>query len=573
MNPEKPSREEIEAKLTALLLGELPAEEAQLLRWAISQDAATRQIARPAEAHRRVCARSRRQSGGGGSGADRAAQTFRWNAGKNCSRISRRLRRRNCAACRPETPGNVPAIRMAAAMRAGMLIAVLAASCQCCRRSPQDFQNGNPTASSVAQGAPVCGQYARAQNNLTIGSGVNDTQLAKTEGQPNMDEYEYRYLVEGGHVLPSEVRVLVRKRDGKIMPQNFDEQNKPGTESTPASTIPGSSTTLTWNGSGNKDGNRAGFAGGGGRGGGGGLGDSLRMPAVTTTPSGATSASLGEAATEFQFETNSAVIFSGTVALNDLNGDNSRFYREKVPDNISGSVPLLGDVPTVGNMFLTSPTNPGGDISTAFAPPASKDTFVGELANKDVAVLDGVNGYKNMENVNGNMPVSAANPLGQFPGNSTGQIIVNSAGEAAKEGSGNLAFNNASQNISQNGTAGNATVTVDPDTHQLVVVADAPVPQPEFLTSENAFSTFSLNVSDVSSQAREASLEKGVMPDAASIRSEEFINAFDYRDPEPRRACRWRSPRNARVIRSRTTATCSVFPSRPPPPDASRAVR
>jgi type II secretory pathway pseudopilin PulG len=39
MNPEKPSREEIEAKLTALLLGELPAEEAQLLRWAISQDA------------------------------------------------------------------------------------------------------------------------------------------------------------------------------------------------------------------------------------------------------------------------------------------------------------------------------------------------------------------------------------------------------------------------------------------------------------------------------------------------------------------------------------------------------
>jgi len=40
MNPEKPSREEIEPKLTALLLGELPAEEAQLLRWAISQDAA-----------------------------------------------------------------------------------------------------------------------------------------------------------------------------------------------------------------------------------------------------------------------------------------------------------------------------------------------------------------------------------------------------------------------------------------------------------------------------------------------------------------------------------------------------
>jgi Mg-chelatase subunit ChlD len=59
-----------------------------------------------------------------------------------------------------------------------------------------------------------------------------------------------------------------------------------------------------------------------------------------------------------------------------------------------------------------------------------------------------------------------------------------------------------------------------------------PVPQPEIQTSENTFSTFSLNVSDVSFKLAAASLEKGVLPDPASIRSEEFINAFDYRDPE-----------------------------------------
>ena len=59
-----------------------------------------------------------------------------------------------------------------------------------------------------------------------------------------------------------------------------------------------------------------------------------------------------------------------------------------------------------------------------------------------------------------------------------------------------------------------------------------PTPQPEILTSENAFSTFSLNVSDVSFKLAGASLEKGQMPEPASIRSEEFINAFDYRDPE-----------------------------------------
>jgi Mg-chelatase subunit ChlD len=59
-----------------------------------------------------------------------------------------------------------------------------------------------------------------------------------------------------------------------------------------------------------------------------------------------------------------------------------------------------------------------------------------------------------------------------------------------------------------------------------------PTPQPEVLTRENAFSTFSLNVSDVSFKLAAASLEKGQLPEPASIRSEEFINAFDYRDPE-----------------------------------------
>ena len=63
--------------------------------------------------------------------------------------------------------------------------------------------------------------------------------------------------------------------------------------------------------------------------------------------------------------------------------------------------------------------------------------------------------------------------------------------------------------------------------------APALVPQPEIQTRNNAFSTFSLNVADVSFKLAAASLEKGVMPEPASVRSEEFINAFDYRDPEP----------------------------------------
>ncbi len=59
------------------------------------------------------------------------------------------------------------------------------------------------------------------------------------------------------------------------------------------------------------------------------------------------------------------------------------------------------------------------------------------------------------------------------------------------------------------------------------------IPQPEIQATQNAFSTFSLNVSDVAFKLAGASLEKGQLPDAGSMRSEEFINAFDYRDPEP----------------------------------------
>jgi Mg-chelatase subunit ChlD len=78
-----------------------------------------------------------------------------------------------------------------------------------------------------------------------------------------------------------------------------------------------------------------------------------------------------------------------------------------------------------------------------------------------------------------------------------------------------------------------AAVTDEADRPLPKIPESAPVPQPEIQTSDNSFSTFSLNVSDVSFKLAAASLQNGVMPEAASIRSEEFINAFDYRDPEP----------------------------------------
>jgi Mg-chelatase subunit ChlD len=56
---------------------------------------------------------------------------------------------------------------------------------------------------------------------------------------------------------------------------------------------------------------------------------------------------------------------------------------------------------------------------------------------------------------------------------------------------------------------------------------------PDVPAAENPFSTFSLNVTDVSFKLAAAALDQGQYPEPASVRPEEFINAFDYRDPEP----------------------------------------
>ncbi len=61
----------------------------------------------------------------------------------------------------------------------------------------------------------------------------------------------------------------------------------------------------------------------------------------------------------------------------------------------------------------------------------------------------------------------------------------------------------------------------------------APESLGEKLAEDESFSTFSLHVSDVSFKLALASLVQGQWPEATKIRLEEFVNAFDYRDPLP----------------------------------------
>ncbi len=69
---------------------------------------------------------------------------------------------------------------------------------------------------------------------------------------------------------------------------------------------------------------------------------------------------------------------------------------------------------------------------------------------------------------------------------------------------------------------------------QLQKQRDLGVPaQDEVGATDQPYSTFSLHVSDVSFLLARAALARGEMPDRASIRPEEFYNAFGYGDPAP----------------------------------------
>ncbi|MGB0414728.1 MAG: YfbK domain-containing protein, partial [Coraliomargarita sp.] len=87
----------------------------------------------------------------------------------------------------------------------------------------------------------------------------------------------------------------------------------------------------------------------------------------------------------------------------------------------------------------------------------------------------------------------------------------------------------------------NNVVTIQPGSNltQVELHAEAraknthQTPKREKQTREEPISTFSLNVSDVSFALAQAALENSRVPNPELIRSEEFLNSFDYGDPTP----------------------------------------
>ncbi|MFT5881654.1 MAG: Mg-chelatase subunit ChlD/tetratricopeptide (TPR) repeat protein [Crocinitomicaceae bacterium] len=80
---------------------------------------------------------------------------------------------------------------------------------------------------------------------------------------------------------------------------------------------------------------------------------------------------------------------------------------------------------------------------------------------------------------------------------------------------------------------GENNITLKAKLKELEIQKEKPVTE-EISAADQTHSTFSLNVSDASYKlAKAALLERGEWPAAESVRTEEFINAFDYGDPKP----------------------------------------
>jgi Mg-chelatase subunit ChlD len=167
-------------------------------------------------------------------------------------------------------------------------------------------------------------------------------------------------------------------------------------------------------------------------------------------------------------------------------------------DMISGSL-AMGDIPHAGSLFKSAQEDKRGTLALAKAPEQSASR---EQAPGNAALP---------------APVVMSIPLGI---------------ETAKEVStvGGTYTEDLQRSVSPASSSGKFALDDAPLPRPSL---PAPVPQAEVMTRDNAFTTFSLNVSDVAFKLAAASLQNGAMPEAASMRSEEFINAFDYRDPEP----------------------------------------
>ena len=627
MNPDKPTREEIEAKLTALLLGELPTDEARLLRWAVSQDAG---LAKLHDQLKRAIGLVREVS----------VKPVTTDAALKLSDERRKNLLAHFKTPRPapkelfwlkrlKLPALVPALVAVAiiAVVAAMLLPALSKSKSAARRSlsssmasarmksaPAAAVDENVPASIPASPAPVALAppppaeivLPKAEGSSSWNLGVAAISLQNGDSQQEVPALQNMFASSSSSqnsalqqraqsTTTSMGAVATKSGIGSAETGGggggFAIAGKSGldAESEQANTI-STDTILGWDDSG-PDRSRAENQPN--------RGDAWQPPAKS-----------------FELADEGAD-FNGTVAASQNRAvEGEKFYRNTVGETGADKTPFWGDTPTAGRMFASSTMAPAATPVLSGTPAPADGFFLADStapknlgeefrklsnAGGGTRVLNGVNAYTGETVVNSgalsfdtpeaaggnvssavNLGLASASPNGALPSREkakaspdgmfqfyiTNAVAMNGDAENPTQsrrrvaratpvfnttadtqslpGSSAIIYTNVNMTFI-GGIAYTASVQVAPAPPAVAAATKeltgedrsiqktpmpAPIPQPEILTRENAFSTFSLNVSDVSFKLAEASLQNGRMPDAASIRSEEFINAFNYRDPE-----------------------------------------
>lgn len=179
------------------------------------------------------------------------------------------------------------------------------------------------------------------------------------------------------------------------------------------------------------------------------------------------------------------------------------------------AAPVLGDQPLLGLALRSGPEAPGPGPRDALAAEARKEAA---SARQTSSPAERDFFFK--------APAAAVEPA---PG-----TLAGLAGAAMQKVTGETEGAAAGDQLERKGAPLPAAPTLTgPGVAGGAASPPGPIHPPEVATAENPFSTFSLNVSDVSFRLAAASLEAGRLPDPNSVRVEEFINAFEYGDPAP----------------------------------------
>ncbi len=592
MNPEKPSREEIEAKLTALLLGELPAEEAQLLRWAVSQDAAL------AKLHDRLKATI-------GFVSEVAANPTETIPAQTAPlKLSDERREKLLAHFKTIAPREFvplvpplkkrreisPLLAMAAAIAliavlAAMLLPALASSKSKAKRAmAMNQEKLRELNASYAPVTAIVESAPSATASPAASPAVSEQRVASIEAR----------FQNGDSTASRRDSFQKQNQTTIVLPAGGTDDQKLA--------IANPDSTANFN---------LGLAGGGAGGGSASGNFQRRLQSIDQRAAGESGGAFYAGVNKDDASGLKMELSQSTVAQNQT-GNGGDFFRSPALSTAADKVPILGDVPLMGSLFQSEnrSVDQDGEIAANTASPMSNDinapklsksttgalalntvnsvggetTFVGDvtaLSSSDQLLAGGLRNNGPAKDENGNKPQGFDWYLGQLrndgvvagggrapapavappvvmsspaPLTRALPILRSTAGTQGSPGDASITY----ANVKITGVAGmvftdTVQVALAPPTaapatlpasatdidsfHADVPIKKlpqpAPVPQPEILTRENAFSIFSLNVSDVSFKLAAASLERGQLPDAASIRSEEFLNAFNYRDPEP----------------------------------------